>query len=392
VVQHLTANGTIRISRTIYWCREQGTDSQLDRWLGIADNSISVAARELCCRVTITGPSFRKSAENLERLAQIHVSSNRLRQIVEDEGQKALKARDKGFISPGWNASDCKTNVNGQTRVMVGADGVMVPLVTQSEKQKRRKNRRTRRRKKAKRNDTAVHRCRAKRKLKRYRGADNPYKEFKIVTFYDQANEHHYAAGTAGNHEALGRLMRREAAKLKFNQADEKISVSDGAQWICKQLQTRLPMLDGKILDFYHLSEHIWSAANACFNQGSQQAKDFATEVLHIARHEGPTELLTRLMDERKNYRSKGKRKSLQEVIRYIARRFEMCDYPKFIERGWQIGSGPTEAFCKTLTTRLKGSGMRWDSPNAEGIMALAAMDQSGQWQAYWNLQNAFAA
>ena len=366
----------------------------MDRWLGIADKSVSVAARELCCRVTITGPSFRKSAENLERLAQIRVSSNRLRQIVEDEGQRALKARDKGLISPGWNASDCKTNADGPTRVMVGADGVMVPLVTQSEKHKRRKNRRTHRRKKTKRNDMAVHRCRAKRKRKRkrYRGADNPYKEFKIVTFYDQANEHQYAAGTAGNHEALGCLMRREATKLKFNQADEKISVSDGAEWIRKQLEAKLPMLDGKILDFYHLSEHIWSAANTCFNQGSQQAKDFATEVLHIAKHEGTTALLTRLMDERKKYRSKGKRKSLKEVIQYIARRFEMCDYPKFIERGWQIGSGPTEAFCKTLTTRLKGSGMRWDSPNAEGIMALAAMDQSGQWQTYWNLQNALAA
>jgi len=55
-------------------------------------------------------------------------------------------------------------------------------------------------------------------------------------------------------------------------------------------------------------------------------------------------------------------------------------------------GIGPTEAFCKTLTARLKGSGMRWDSPNAEGIMALAAMDQSGQWQTYWNLQNVIAA
>jgi len=34
----------------------------------------------------------------------------------------------------------------------------------------------------------------------------------------------------------------------------------------------------------------------------------------------------------------------------------------------------------------------RWPSPNAEGIMALAAMDQSRQRQAYWNLQNAIAA
>jgi hypothetical protein len=391
-VEHLTANGTIRIRRTIYWCREEGADSQADRWLGIAEGSVSVAARELCCRVTITGGSFRKSAENLERLGQIRVSSNRLREIVEAEGQRALKARDKGLISPAWDASDCKSDAEGSSHVIVGADGVMVPLVTKSEKQKRRKNRRICGRKKVKRNRAAVRRHRAKQKRKRYRGADNPYKEFKIVTFYDRANEHQHAAGTAGNHEALGRLMRREAGKLKFDQADEKTSASDGAEWIHKQLEVKLPMLDGKVLDFYHFSEHIWSVANTCFGQYSEQAGDFAAEVLHIAKYDGPTALLTRLMDERKKHRSNGKRKSLKEVIQYIARRFDMCDYPKFIERGWPIGSGPTEAFCKTLTARLKGSGMRWDCPNAEGVMALAAMDQSGQWKTYWDLQNAVAA
>ena len=34
-----------------------------------------------------------------------------------------------------------------------------------------------------------------------------------------------------------------------------------------------------------------------------------------------------------------------------------MIQYPEFIAKGWQIGSGPTEATCKTLTARL-GSGM----------------------------------
>lgn len=391
-VQHLTCNGTIHIRRIIYWSAEDGADSQIDRWLGIADNSVSVAARELCSRAAIAGGSFRKSAENLERLGQIRVSSNRLREIVEAEGQRALKARDKGLISPAWDASDCKRDGEGRSHVIVGVDGVMVPLVTKSEKDKRRKNRRICGRKKIRRNDRAVGRHRPKANRKRYRGADGPYKEFKIVAFYDRANEHQHAAGTAGNHEVLGRLMRREAAKLKFSRADEKTSASDGAEWIRRQLETKLPMLDEKTLDFYHFSEHIWSVANGCFGQDSGRVADFAAEVLHIAKHDGPTALLARLMEERKRHRSRGKRKSLKEVIQYIARRFDMCDYPKFIARGWPIGSGPTEAFCKTLTRRLKGSGMRWDCPNADGIMALAAMDQSGQWKAYWALQNALVA
>lgn len=97
--------------------------------------------------------------------------------------------------------------------------------------------------------------------------------------------------------------------------------------------------------------------------------------------------LLSKLIDERKKYRSKIKRKSLKELIRYIAHRFELCDYPKFIEQGWQIGSGPTEAMCKILTYRLKGAGMRWDRVGADAIMALIALEQSNTWKSYWDLR-----
>ena len=64
-----------------------------------------------------------------------------------------------------------------------------------------------------------------------------------------------------------------------------------------------------------------------------------------------------------------------------------MLDYPGALAKGWDIGSGPTEATCKTLTARLKGSGMRWDAANAEAIMGLEALSQSGQWNLYWQSQ-----
>ncbi len=392
-VSHLTANGTIRIRRRVYWCAENGSDSRLDQWLGIYDTTVSVAARELCCRATVTGPSFRKSAENLERLGQIRVSSTRLRHIVEDEGRRAIRCRNKNLVGPAWDVSDCKTSVKGPTRMMVGSDGVMVPLITESEKQKRRKNRRPRRQKGGKAQRAIAHLRKQKcKKRRRCRGADNPYKEFKIVTFYDQANECQHAVGTAGDHQALGRLMRREAMKLRLHKADEKLSISDGAKWIRKQFQVRLPMLDAMILDYYHLSEHVAKAANVCFGQGSDKAQQWRKATLSAVWDQGPAAMLLQIHQTRKTVRAKTKREQLRKLENYVAARTEMLDYPTFRSQGFDIGSGPTEAFCKTLTARLKGSGMRWDSPNAEGMMALAALDQSGQWNAYWALQNALAA
>ena len=62
-----------------------------------------------------------------------------------------------------------------------------------------------------------------------------------------------------------------------------------------------------------------------------------------------------------------------------------MIQYPKFLAAGRQIGSGPTESMCKATTQRIKGVGMRWDGDNAEAIMALEALEQSGEWKAYWH-------
>jgi len=39
------------------------------------------------------------------------------------------------------------------------------------------------------------------------------------------------------------------------------------------------------------------------------------------------------------------------------------------------------------LTARLKGRGRRWDRPNAEAIMALAAVEHSRLWATYWQQQ-----
>ena len=122
----------------------------------------------------------------------------------------------------------------------------MVPLVTDEEKRSRREKVKQKRRKRGK-------KARPLRLMKG--GADQHYKEFKIVAFYDETQEHRLVSGTRGDCEVAGRLMRREASRIRFDLADEKIGNVDGSPWIRHQVQRQSLPLDALGLDFYHLSE-----------------------------------------------------------------------------------------------------------------------------------------
>lgn len=78
------------------------------------------------------------------------------------------------------------------------------------------------------------------------------------------------------------------------------------------------------------------------------------------------------------------RRKKADKLLHYVAQRQDMIAYDKFIEKGWNIGTGPMEAMCKAITRRIKGPGMRWDAENAEALMAMEALYQSNLWDAWW--------
>jgi hypothetical protein len=61
---------------------------------------------------------------------------------------------------------------------------------------------------------------------------------------------------------------------------------------------------------------------------------------------------------------------------------------------GWDIGSGPTEAGCKIIGERLKGSGMRWVEAGAATVAALRALYVSGSklWDGFWQQPHRKAA
>jgi hypothetical protein len=371
-----TVNGRVRLWRRRWYSPGEGTAAPLDRWLEITEATVSLGVREMACRLNGDGKNFDKAAANLARAAQIQMSGETLRVLVETEGKRILQAQRSAALAVGWSATDCQTEQK-TTRVYLGSDGVMVPLVTDTEKKQRRQKIKEKRRRRGRKAQPLP-------ALKA--GADQHYKEFKIVAYYDETQEHRLVCGTRGDHEAAGRMMRREAGRIRLDLADEKVGNVDGSPWIRNQIERQSLPLDALGLDFFHLSENVHKARREIYGDEDEAGKQWSGELLHVFKHEGYEPAWQRLLEWRVGLHRR-QREAADRLLKYVSERHEMINYPQFQSNGWQIGSGPTEATCKTLTARLKGSGMRWDADNAEAVMAVEALTQSGQWDLYWQSQ-----
>jgi hypothetical protein len=382
----LTVNGRITLSRRRYFAKDIGSFTPLDDWIDPAHASISHGVREMACRLNQGSRCFAKATENLARTAQLRISRETLRERVLAEGKAVAAAEKQGRLVLRWDARACfipdeRGQPTSATRVYLGMDGVMVPMVTQTEKDKRRAAIKAKRRLRGR-------KCRPLPKARP--GADESFKETKIVTFYDEPCEHRLVVLTRGNCEVAGRLMRRAAGLIGLDKAQDKVGVVDGADWIRNQIKAQSMPLDALGLDFYHLAENVHKARRAVY--GEEDVKDkqasgnaWAAEVLHLARHHSYRALEEAVGDWALCWRG-AKRKAALPLLHYLSDRKEMIRYKEFKEQGRQIGSGPTESMCKAVTLRVKGCGKKWDGDNAEAVMTLEALDQSGAWEKYWNL------
>lgn len=309
----------------------------------------------------------------MHRTAHLEISKESLRQLVEEEGKTVLRQMQRGELNPDWSSEDCQSEQD-TTRVYIGCDGVKVPLVTDEEKKKRRKQIRDKRRRRGR-------KCKP---LPRARiGADCSYKDFKVAYLYDEDKEHRYVGVTAGNHEAAGRLLKRMSDQVRLGQADEQIALIDGAPWIRNQIQFH-GLTQNIGLDFYHLQENAQKARRGLFGEESEEGQEWVSRLMHTFKHDGYDAAWDVMTTTRTPLRSPKRRAAINSLMQYTAERQDMICYPQFRARHWQIGSGPTEAECKTTTHRVKGRGRRWDSDNAEAMMGLAALHDSGLWNQYW--------
>jgi hypothetical protein len=138
------------------------------------------------------------------------------------------------------------------------------------------------------------------------------------------------------------------------------------------------------VLDFWHVCSYIGKLAEALFGAGTLTAAKWFAKMrrwLRERRH-GVSQVLrsaTQYLGRCKM--SKAHKAEFWKAYRYLRRHRRWMDYAGYRRRGLPIGSGVTEAACKTVfTQRFKRSGMRWHHESGQVILDLRTIYLSGIW------------
>jgi hypothetical protein len=138
-----------------------------------------------------------------------------------------------------------------------------------------------------------------------------------------------------------------------------------------------------RVVDFYHAAQRLWTMAAALFGSDERAAAAWARRMCKLLKKpNGPFRVLHAAAQlRRKRTLPKWRQKEYRQAYNYIRQRTRFMQYHEYAKKKIPLGSGVTEAACKTIyTQRLKLSGMRWKKRGAQVILDLRVMLLSGIW------------
>lgn len=139
------------------------------------------------------------------------------------------------------------------------------------------------------------------------------------------------------------------------------------------------------VLDFYHVCSYIGKLADALFGMATQAGAQWFAKMRRWLRDrpQGVVQVIRSAMQHLdRRPMTKAQKAAFWKAYRYVRRHRRWMDYAGYRRRGLPIGSGVTEAACKTVfTQRFKRSGMRWHHESGQVILDLRTIYLSGIWE-----------
>lgn len=198
-----------------------------------------------------------------------------------------------------------------------------------------------------------------------------------------------YVAGLMPQEE-LARQLRADCRAVGIERADVAVALTDGGAGLEETLLTTLAGLVKQvvfILDFFHVCEHLQEFAKVFFTEDAPRTAETARWKQRL-KSAGGESLYRELQSLPVGDRPEPVQESHRKLLNYVGTNLHRMDYPQYIARGWQIGSGMIESACKTVVAqRMKGRGMRWRERGSTALCQLRAVYRSepAVWQRYWS-------
>ncbi len=348
----VAVHGRVRVRRAYYYCQRCHLSYlPYDEVMGLNDG-ISPGVRPLLCLAGTLVPFDDAARDVLRRFANVRVSTSTVLRCTEAAGERLHGQLRVGKMvqptqaEPGWK----DRRAEGQPAAYVGVDAFSVPM----------------------------------------QGANAKKAEHRMLytALLYTPDKRHTRYLVDFELDALAAQVRSLAIACGVPEVKDLLAVTDGGNGLEEALQRHLADNLTTILDWYHAAEHLHDFAALWHARDEAAAAAWAHQAKGILYEQGGAALLDFLQQV---ILPKGTRWEVRAALRKLRGYFEhnchRTDYPTYRRNGWDIGSGPTEAGCKIIGERLKGSGMRWVEHDAATVGVLRALYVSSPklWDGFWD-------
>lgn len=361
----LTAVGTVEVSRPYYLCPNchEGqfpTDQELD----IVHTEFSPGVRRMPALVGQQA-SFDHGREQMKLLAGLDVPTKSVERVAESIGQDIARQQQQEMDCAGQ--LDLPILIGEAMPILyVQMDGTGVPVVKKETEGR-----------KGKLDGLPAH----TREVKL--GCVFPQTKWDKEGFAIRDPDSTTYTGAIENAEQFGKRLSVEAWKRGWSQAEKKVVMGDGAEWIGNLAKEHFPGAI-QIVDLFHARQHLWDLARLLYPNDTKRRNAWIG--LHQKRwlDKGKIAKLVASLHSIQTPDADLAKKIRNEAD-YFAANAARMNYPKFRKQHRFVGSGVIEAGCKTVIGhRLKQSGMFWTVKGANSILALRCSYLNGRFEDYW--------
>jgi len=299
--------------------------------------------------------SFAEATEALQELAQIEISGNSVWRLTQRWGETLRQVEEKEAEQANTSLEALKTPASAQ-RLGAALDGCMIYI------------------------------------------RDEDWKELKCgclfevegTTAFDQETKEEVEVGHAthnsyvshlGGPEPFGRKLWAEAQRRHWHAAVDTQVVADGAAWIWNLVGDYLYDAH-QVVDWFHATEHLGTAAKLAFEEGvSQAGRWFKQQETRLYQGHADQIALTLVALA---HEKPAQQEALLQHAGYFETHHHRMQYLEMRTEGWVIGSGMVESGGKRFKDRFAQAGMRWSRDGAERLLPWRTAVMSDRFEERW--------